>query len=131
MKRLACGLLLCVLASATWAGDTSHPVTLWRADGPSNSVYILGSIHLLREEDHPLPRVIDEAYDDAEIIVGEEHDQRSCQRSPPVPADEAVSAAAKLAGYLLAFIAGSTSTGPGQPAPNASRKRRRFSMKVS
>ena len=71
MKRLACGLLLCVLASAAWAGDTSHPVTLWRADGPSNSVYILGSIHLLREEDHPLPRVIDEAYDDAEIIVME------------------------------------------------------------
>lgn len=71
MKLLARGLLLGLLASAAWSDDGSHPVTLWRADGPSNSVYILGSIHLLREKDHPLPLVIDEAYADAEIIVME------------------------------------------------------------
>ena len=71
MSRLASGLLLCVLAFAAWGDDNSHPVTLWRADGASNSVYILGSIHLLREEDHPLPQIIDEVYADAEIIVME------------------------------------------------------------
>jgi hypothetical protein len=60
-----------VLAFAAWGDDNSHPVTLWRADGASNSVYILGSIHLLREEDHPLPQIIDEVYADAEIIVME------------------------------------------------------------
>ena len=71
MNRLASGLLLCVLAFAAWGDDNSHPVTLWRADGASNSVYILGSIHMLREEDHPLPQIIDEVYADAEIIVME------------------------------------------------------------
>ena len=71
MNRLASGLLLCLLACVALGDDNSHPVTLWRADGSSNSVYILGSIHMLREKDHPLPGVIDEAYDEAEIIVME------------------------------------------------------------
>ena len=71
MNRLACSLLLCVLAFAAWGDDDGHPVTLWRADGSSNSVYILGSIHMLREKDHPLPGIIDEVYADAEIIVME------------------------------------------------------------
>jgi uncharacterized protein YbaP (TraB family) len=44
---------------------------MWRAHGASNTIYLLGSIHLLRAEDHPLPRVIDDAYADAEVIVME------------------------------------------------------------
>lgn len=71
MKRRICGLLLFVLASVAFADDAGHPVTLWRADGHTNSVYLLGSIHLLRQKDHPLPRVIDEAYGDAEVIIME------------------------------------------------------------
>lgn len=63
--------LLCVFTTSTLAGDQAHPVTLWRIQGESNSIYLLGSIHLLREQDHPLPGVIDRAYDDAEIIVME------------------------------------------------------------
>lgn len=71
MKRLVSALLLCALAPSAWCDDSGHPVTLWRAEGQTNSVYLLGSIHLLREEDHPLPRVIDDAYADAEVIVME------------------------------------------------------------
>lgn len=44
---------------------------MWQVEGKSNTVYLLGSIHLLREQDHPLPGVIDSAYDDAEVIVME------------------------------------------------------------
>jgi len=44
---------------------------MWQVDGRTNSVYLLGSIHLLREQDHPLPSVIDSAYEDAEVIVME------------------------------------------------------------
>jgi uncharacterized protein YbaP (TraB family) len=44
---------------------------MWQVDGKTNSVYLLGSIHMLREQDHPLPSVIDSAYDDAEIIIME------------------------------------------------------------
>ncbi len=53
------------------ADDTGHPVTLWQVEGESNSIYLLGSIHMLREQDHPLPGIIDSAYDDAEVIVME------------------------------------------------------------
>ena len=70
MKRWAV-LLLCVAAVAVRADDSSHPLTLWRVDGNANTVYLLGSIHLLRPEDHPLPRAIDTAYQDAEVVVME------------------------------------------------------------
>lgn len=65
-------VLLCALFAGTAAADGSgHPVTLWRIDGTTNTVYLLGSIHLLRPEDHPLPRAIDMAYRDAEVLVME------------------------------------------------------------
>jgi uncharacterized protein YbaP (TraB family) len=48
-----------------------HPVSMWLAEGENNRVYILGSIHLLREQDHPLPAVIEAAYEDAEALVME------------------------------------------------------------
>lgn len=62
-------VVLSVLAAPALADG--HPVTMWRVDGATNSVYLLGSIHLLRERDHPLPTVIDTAYEDAEIVVME------------------------------------------------------------
>ena len=65
---LLAGLLLAMPAAQA---STDHPVTMWRVAGETNSVYLLGSIHLLREQDHPLPRIIDEAYEDAEIVVME------------------------------------------------------------
>lgn len=40
-------------------------------DGAENRVYLLGSIHLLREDDHPLPAVIEQAYEEAETLVME------------------------------------------------------------
>ena len=62
---------LWLLPVAALADSAGHPVTLWMAEGTSNHVYLLGSVHLLREQDHPLPRVIDEAYDDAETLYME------------------------------------------------------------
>ncbi|MDJ0711158.1 MAG: TraB/GumN family protein [Woeseiaceae bacterium] len=63
-------LLLALLLSPPVIAD-GHPVTMWRVDGAANSIYLLGSIHLLRKQDHPLPTVIDMAYEDAEIVVME------------------------------------------------------------
>lgn len=71
MIRVACVSLLCMFSSCAWADTEGHPVTLWRAQGINNSVYLLGSIHLLRAEDHPLPTVIDAAYKDAEVLIME------------------------------------------------------------
>ena len=71
MIRIACVILLCVLPWCASADTEGHPVTLWRVQGANNSVYLLGSIHLLRAEDHPLPTVIDAAYEDAEVLIME------------------------------------------------------------
>lgn len=71
MTRFTGCLLLCALTLPALADTAGHPVTLWRAEGEHNSVYLLGSIHLLRAEDHPLPSVIYSAYDDAEVLIME------------------------------------------------------------
>ena len=64
-------LLLCLVTSGARAEEAGHPLTLWRVDGSANSVYLLGSIHLLRAGDHPLPHAIDAAYADAEVLIME------------------------------------------------------------
>ena len=71
MARIASVILLLALSWPVAADGEGHPVTLWRAQGISNSVYLLGSIHLLREKDHPLPTAIDRAYDDADVLIME------------------------------------------------------------
>jgi hypothetical protein len=71
MTRIAAVILLLALSWPVAADGEGHPVTLWRAQGISNSVYLLGSIHLLREKDHPLPAAIDRAYDDADVLIME------------------------------------------------------------
>jgi hypothetical protein len=63
--------LLWLLPAAALADSAASPVTMWMAEGASNRVYVLGSIHLLREQDHPLPRIIGDAYEDAEILYME------------------------------------------------------------
>ena len=69
-SRFALALLWLVPATVL-ADSAGHPVTMWMAEGASNRVYVLGSVHLLRKQDHPLPRVIDEVYDDAETLYME------------------------------------------------------------
>jgi uncharacterized protein YbaP (TraB family) len=71
MSRIACLVLALVVCSPAAADSEAHPVTLWRAQGITNNVYLLGSIHLLREEDHPLPTAIDLAYEDADVLIME------------------------------------------------------------
>ncbi len=44
---------------------------LWKVQGESNVVYLLGSIHLLRESDYPLPQVMDSAFTNSQIAVFE------------------------------------------------------------
>lgn len=71
-KKLLAALLLSICfghPDLTFADG--HPVTMWLAEGNHNRVYILGSVHLLRREDHPLPKVMDAAYDDAEALIME------------------------------------------------------------
>ena len=67
--RLLLSILLLVAGPAVAQG--SHPVSMWKIEGGDNVVYLLGSVHLLRRDDHPLPAVIEAAYDDAESLYME------------------------------------------------------------
>ena len=44
---------------------------MWEIKTDRNSVYLLGSLHLLKKEAYPLSRAIENAYDNSEIIVFE------------------------------------------------------------
>ena len=70
-SRLFLALVILLSSPAVWPDTAGHPVTLWRAAGQTNSVYLLGSIHLLRPGDYPLPSAIDAAYQEAEVLVME------------------------------------------------------------
>ncbi len=65
--------LVCLLAGliTTTASADEHDLPLWQIDGDSNRVYLLGSVHLLREQDYPLPANIDVVYNDAEKLIME------------------------------------------------------------
>jgi uncharacterized protein YbaP (TraB family) len=51
--------------------DARDRHTLWTVEGEHNTVYLLGSIHVLRAGDEGLPPVAEDAYDDAEQLVME------------------------------------------------------------
>ncbi len=44
---------------------------VWRIDGPASSLYIAGSVHMLRAEDLPYPAAFDTAYQDSSRIFFE------------------------------------------------------------
>jgi len=46
---------------------------LWKIASETNTVYLLGSVHLLREADYPLPDAMERAFEDASRIVFEIH----------------------------------------------------------
>ena len=70
---IRCLLFACLLVIAGRAApdDAGHLVSLWQIEGTSNRIYLLGSVHLLREQDHPIPTAIENAYEDAEILFME------------------------------------------------------------
>ncbi len=67
-RLLGIALLLALPAIANADG---HPLPMWQINGTSNRIYLLGSVHLLREQDHPLPAAIEAAYEDADTLIME------------------------------------------------------------
>ncbi len=75
MRRIALALASLVLAvpmagSAPPPADPARPL-LWRISDADNRVYLLGSFHLLKKTDYPLPADIEHALADAEHVVFE------------------------------------------------------------
>src|SRR3569833_2818424 len=58
-------------AQGSFKQPTSALHSLWKAQGASNVVYFLGSIHLLQATNYPLPAVIESAFTNSQIAVFE------------------------------------------------------------
>jgi hypothetical protein len=68
VTALLTGLLTMLAASGSQARD-QH--VLWTVEGQRNTIYLLGSIHVLRPGDGGLPLAAERAYEDAEQLVME------------------------------------------------------------
>ncbi len=64
-------LVLLLASSPAFSAENGHPLSMWQIDGASNSIYLLGSIHMLRKKDHPIPSAIYDAYAQAEALIME------------------------------------------------------------
>lgn len=51
------------------AGQTAGLHTLWKVENGTNALYLLGSIHVLKPEDYPLPTVVESAFTNSSVIV--------------------------------------------------------------
>lgn len=69
--RLALSCLLLLSVALPAAGSDAHVPMLWRIDGSAGDVYLLGSVHLLKESDYPLASAVEVAYAEAEELVFE------------------------------------------------------------
>ena len=58
------------IANAGAATVVARPL-LWKVSDADNDVYLLGSFHLLKSDDYPMPVEIDRAFDDAESLLFE------------------------------------------------------------
>lgn len=68
-------LFLGLVACPTWASEPAavhhgHHC-LWKVQSPHNTLYLLGSVHVLKESDYPLPAVIRTAFSNATVAVFE------------------------------------------------------------
>ncbi|HEX6291664.1 MAG TPA: TraB/GumN family protein, partial [Herpetosiphonaceae bacterium] len=62
-------IALFICSTAAHAADQQHHM-LWSLQGKTNKVYLLGSMHLLKESEK-LPAAIDSAYADADALIME------------------------------------------------------------
>src|SRR3546814_13920459 len=86
---------------------------LWQAPDADNTVYLLGSFHLLKPDDYPLSSDVNDAFADAEAVVFEMPPEE--MNSPQLPV-QMMQAAVRTAGTGLA-----SELPPDTPAPDRKR----------
>lgn len=68
-------VLVFALVSPAWAADTTNAAgakhCAWKLQGEKCTVYLLGSVHVLKQENYPLPAVFESAFSNASIVVFE------------------------------------------------------------
>ena len=72
MHYLIAALLVLISATVQARENTfDNTLPLWQLDGIDNKIFLLGSIHVLRKQDHPLPERFDAVFEEAETIIME------------------------------------------------------------
>lgn len=71
LRGIFCVCLMVMQAGTAVARDEAAKCFLWEARSESTTVYLLGSIHMMREDLYPLNRCYDEAYAKADTVVVE------------------------------------------------------------
>lgn len=71
MGRFLCGWLLLALVGLLGSLTASAEAPVWAIHGAHNTVYLAGSVHLLRSKDAQLPAAFQRAYADADALVME------------------------------------------------------------
>lgn len=66
---LAFFLFLAFPSRAQEAAAAKAKSLLWKAHSKANTVYLLGSIHLLKEENYPLSVAMEQAFAEAQVLV--------------------------------------------------------------
>ena len=69
LRCIALALVFCAFALPSRADSALH--SLWELHGKHNTVYLLGSIHVLRAHDYPLAPAVLQAYADAKALLME------------------------------------------------------------
>jgi uncharacterized protein len=94
--RLRGGVTLVTVATLAAASPSADlldraPVSrhaLWKVEGGRSPVYLLGSIHVLRPQNYPLERPIEDAFDEARVVAFEidiDQARAAVRRAGPVP----------------------------------------------
>jgi len=76
LNRPTLALTALILAVSTFAfsqapADDVDKTFMWKAESEGTTVYLVGSIHALREDAYPLPQPIESAFDEVEVVVFE------------------------------------------------------------
>ena len=76
-------ILIAILAFASWGACAQN--FLWRVDSITNHVYLFGTIHAGKASWYPMPKAVDQAYDDAAKLVVEADvtDQKAMEKYAP------------------------------------------------
>jgi uncharacterized protein len=70
MQRVI-GLILFISLSSGFSASTDAKSSVWKVQKGDSTLYIGGTIHILRPADYPLPEQYDAAYQQAEVLVFE------------------------------------------------------------
>ena len=61
-------VLVVLIASLAYGEDDFRPL-IWRVSDKDSSIYLLGSVHVLRSQDYPIPRLLNFVYESTEHLV--------------------------------------------------------------